>query len=106
MNKFTEILIILNFIGIKMQEISFTLIKYGFKDLLKGIEKDKYNNFKKLGIDEGILKSDIFTKYIKSESVELFSLIHENIAKGIIDMYSFKQEYDSFFNKIVLLILD
>ncbi|MFR0656970.1 hypothetical protein SB719_20705, partial [Pantoea sp. SIMBA_079] len=29
---------------------------------------------------------------------EKFSLVHENFAKGIVDLYSFKQEYDDFFN--------
>lgn len=98
MSKVSESLIILNFIGIKFESLFKLLTDNGLTDFKTGTQRNVYRKLYNLGIDEKILESEKFKSFIESESSEIFSLIHENLSKGIIDLYSFKQEYDVFFN--------
>lgn len=98
MRKISESLIILNFIGLKFEGLFNILTKNGFTDFHNGINRNIYRKLYNLGVDEETLESEKYKSYIKSESNYIFELIHENISKGIIDLYSFKQEYDGFFN--------
>lgn len=98
MSKLSESLIILNFIGLKLESIFNILINYGVTDFQTGVNRGIYRKLYNLGIDEKELDSEKYKNFIEKESSELFGLIHENLSKGIIDLYSFKQEYDSFFN--------
>ena len=98
MTKLSESLIILNFIGLKIESLFNHFINYGFSDLQTGIKKDLWRKLFNLGIDEHTLNSEVYKSFINKESSLIFSLLHENFSKGIIDLYSFKQEYDSFFN--------
>ncbi|WP_449399204.1 hypothetical protein [Chryseobacterium wanjuense] len=98
MTKLSECLIILNFIGLKIEYLNNVHINYGFTDLLTGIKNDMYRKLYNLGVSEEILDSEKYRQFIAEEASEKFSLVHENFAKGIVDLYSFKQEYDDFFN--------
>lgn len=98
MTKLSESLIILNFLGLKIESLYNHFINYGFSDLQTGIKKDLWRKLFNLGIDEHTLNSEVYKSFINEESSLIFSLLHENFAKGIIDLYSFKQEYDIFFN--------
>ena len=98
MTKLSECLIILNFIGLKIEHLYTVYVNYGFTDLQTGIGRDLYRKLYNLGISEDILNSEKYSQFIEIETSEKFALAHENFAKGIIDLYSFKQEYDDFFN--------
>ncbi|GGG50508.1 hypothetical protein [Epilithonimonas arachidiradicis] len=98
MAKISESLIILNFIGIKFESLFKVLTDNGLTDFHTGIQRNVYRKLYNLGIDEETLASEKYKSFIKTESSEIFPLIHENISKGIIDLYSFKQEYDGYFN--------
>ncbi|WP_345990172.1 hypothetical protein AAEU33_21130 [Chryseobacterium sp. Chry.R1] len=97
MTKLSECLIILNFIGLKIEHLNNVHINYGFTDLLTGIKRDMYRKLYNIGVSEEILDSEKYGQFIAEEASEKFSLVHENFAKGIVDLYSFK-EYDNFFN--------
>ena len=98
MKKISESLTVLNFIGIKFESLFKLLTDNGLTDFHTGIRRNVYRKLYNLGIDEETLESEKYKAFIETESSEIFSLIHENISKGIIDLYSFKQEYDGFFN--------
>ncbi len=70
----------------------------GVTDFQSGIQRNIYRKLFNLGIDEETLNSEKYKAFIQGESSEKFLLIQESISKGIIDLYSFKQEYDGFFN--------
>lgn len=98
MKKISESLTILNFLGIKFESLFKLLTDNGLTDFHTGTRRNVYRKLYNLGIDEQTLESEKYKAFIETESSEIFSLIHENISKGIIDLYSFKQEYDGFFN--------
>ncbi len=98
MTKISESLIVLNFIGLKFESLFKILTDNGMTDFDTGIRQNIYRKLYNLGIDEETLNSEKYKTFIENESSEIFALIHENISKGIIDLYSFKQEYDGFFN--------
>lgn len=97
MTKLSETLIILNFLGLKIESLFNHFLNYGFTDIKTGIKRDLWRKLFSLGIDENTLNSEKYKSFINEESSLIFSLFHENFSKGIIDLYSFKQEYDNFF---------
>lgn len=105
MSKLHESLLILNFIGLKIESVFNILIAYGFTDLQTGISRSVYRKLYNLGIEEQLLSSGKYQAHIKKETSEIFALVHENYLKGIIDLYSFKQEYDSFFNLNIVEVI-
>ena len=97
MTKLSQTITILHFIGRSIEEIGLTLINFGFDNLYKGIEKERIKRINELGIDKDLIDSEKMQNFIESDVKLISSLVYDSISKGIIDLNSFKDEYDNCF---------
>lgn len=105
MKKLNESLIILLHFGLKNKMIYEICKKYAVKT--KSFRRDvivikRLQDLKKheieLNLEENLEVKLEYVEHLYKEADEIMNLVRQNISQGIIDMYSFLNEYNSFFN--------
>lgn len=97
--KLIESYLVLNFLSNSIRKTHNVCEKYGVVSSefqLAFLKIFMYSNFKDLGIKFDHNNNELH-QFISEQAIELVYLIYESIGKGIIDMYSFYDEYNNFF---------